>query len=316
MDISIVIPVYNEAQSIIQLYEELVNAATLLRKPFEIIFVDDGSTDNTPQVLKEICVKAQKNRIHISCMRFPQNLGKSACLLAGFEESEGDIVITMDGDLQDNPGEIHGFIEKIDEGYDLVSGWRFKRRDSFTKIMLSKLFNAITFRITRIPLHDFNCCFKAYRRKVIDKLDIYGDLYRFIPALVFQKGFRIAEIKVEHRPRLYGRSKYGLERIPDGFFGLLTIFFLTKFLRKPLYFFGKPGMLSSFFGFLVIAVLYLRKFILGIPIRENQFLFFLGLLFIIAGLQFLSIGLLGELIVRLNPETRERAHYHSEKMRS
>jgi glycosyltransferase involved in cell wall biosynthesis len=308
MDISIVIPVYNEAENISQLYEEIIKAMAPLEKSFEIIFIDDGSTDNTFSVLQDIYKKAEGTGVNLVCIQLEYNTGKSAGLQIGFKEARGDIILTMDGDLQDDPSEIHKFIEKIDDGYDLVSGWKFKRRDPFTKIIPSRIFNIITSWLTGIKIHDFNCCFKAYHRRVIKGLDIYGDLYRFIPALVFHKGFKIAEIKVNHRPRMHGKSKYGSRRFLQGFFDLLTIIFLTKFTKKPLHFFGNLGLLSSFGGFFIVGFLYVRKFISGTPIGKNQFLFLLGILLVIVGFQFFSIGLLGELMVSLNPEGRKRYH--------
>ena len=315
IDISIVIPVYNEAKNITQLYEEITKAMASLERSFEIIFIDDGSTDGTFDALGDIYKKAEEAGINLVCIQLEHNTGKSAGLQTGFKEAKGDIILTMDGDLQDDPNEIHKFIEKMDEGHDLVSGWKFKRRDPFTKILPSKIFNIITSWLTGIKIHDFNCCFKAYRREVIKRLDIYGDLYRFIPALVFHKGFRITEIKVNHRSRIHGKSKYGSRRFFQGFFDLLTIIFLTKFTKKPLHFFGNLGLLSSFGGFFIVVFLYLRKFISGIPIGKNQFLFLLGILLIIVGFQFFSIGLLGELMVSLNPEGRKR-YYIKEKLQT
>lgn len=315
IEVSVVIPIYNECQSIAQLYEEIVEVMDLLRKTYEIIIVDDGSTDRSFQIIKELIEKAKSKGVKLSSLRFRKNYGKSAALLAGFKEAKGDIIITMDGDLQDDPGEIPNFIEKIYEGNDLISGWKFNRRDAANKVIPSKIFNAVTSWLTGIKLHDLNCCFKAYRREVIDDLNIYGELHRFIPILVFYNGFKIEEIKVNHRPRKYGKSKYGFKRFFEGFFDLMTVFFLTRFIKKPLHFFGNFGLISSFFGFLIISFLYIRKFVFGIIIGRNPFLFFLGLLLIIVGFQFFSIGLLGELMIRINPDESKR-YYIKEVIRT
>ncbi len=308
MDISIVIPIYNEAGSIGQLYEEIVKVMTSLKKSFEIIFLDDGSTDNTFGEIQNVSKKAKEAGVNLICMRFEPRVGKSGNLQAGFRQATGNIIIAMDGDLQDDPNEIPQFIDKITTGYDLVSGWRFKRQDSPAKIIPSKIFNIITSWLTGIKIHDLNCCFKAYRQEVTKRLNIYGDLYRFIPVLACYKGFRIAEIKVNHRPRKYGKSKYGLRRFFQAFFDLLTIAFLGRFIRKPLHFFGSLGLLSFFCGFAVVSSLFIRKFIGGIPIDRTQYLFLLGLFLIIVGFQFFGIGLLGELVVRINLEKKERYH--------
>ena len=229
MDISIVIPIYNESRSINRLYKEIVGVMTSLEKSFEIIFIDDGSTDSTFNILKGIDNEANKNGVNFKYIKGEYNFGKGAALQVGFKEASGKIIITMDGDLQDDPNEIPKLINKINEGYDLVSGWKFKRHDSLTKVIPSKIFNFIISRLTRVRIHDFNCCLKAYRREVVKGLDINGGLYRFIPALVFYKGFKIAEIKVNHRPRIYGKSKYGFKRFFQAFFDLFTIVFLIRF---------------------------------------------------------------------------------------
>lgn len=302
MDISIIIPIYNEEMNIGPLYKEIAGVMDLTKKTYEVIFVDDGSSDNSFQVLKTISEAAKAKDIKLTCIRFRKNFGKSAALMAGFKEAEGDIIITMDGDRQDDPKEIPAFIKEIYSGYDLVSGWKFKRRDKIFKIIPSKAINTLTAWMTGAKLHDMNCCFKAYRKEVAKDLNIYGELHRFIPALVFQKGFTIAEIKVNHRPRLAGKSKYGFRRFFEGLFDLLTVVFLTRFIKKPMHFFGNFGLFSSFLGFLIISILYLRKFIFGSIIGQYEFLFLTGILLIVVGFQFFSIGLLGELLIRVNTE--------------
>lgn len=306
MDISIIIPIYNEEMSIEPLYREIVEIMNLTKKTYEVIFIDDGSSDNSFKVLEAISEFANAKDIRLICVRFRKNFGKSAALMAGFKKAEGDIIITMDGDQQDDPREIPAFIKEIYSGYDLVSGWKFKRRDDIFKVIPSKAINTLTAWMTGAKLHDMNCCFKAYRREVAKDLNIYGELHRFIPALVFQEGFKITEIKVNHRPRLVGKSKYGFKRFFEGFFDLMTVVFITKFIKKPMHLFGNFGLFSSFSGFLIISILYLRKFIFGSIIGQYEFLFLTGILLIVVGFQFFSIGLLGELLIRVNTEEVKR----------
>lgn len=307
MDLSIVVPIYNEEANIYKLYREIVDVITALRQTYEIIFIDDGSTDNSFSILEGISKEAEQAKINFTAIKLRRNFGKSAALLTGFKEVKGKLIITMDGDLQDDPHEIPRFIHEIKNGYDLVSGWKFKRRDPLSKVIPSRVINSIASWATGVKIHDFNCCFKVYRREVIDELYIYGELHRYIPALVAASGFQITEIKVNHRLRLYGKSKYGFKRFFEGFFDLITVIFLTKFVRKPLHFFGEFGLLSSFLGAAIIIFLYIRKFALNVPIGHNQYLFFVGILLIIVGFQFLFMGLLGELMVKVNADTLTRS---------
>lgn len=309
--ISLVIPIYNESKNIIPLYNDIVETMRSLKSNYEIIFIDDGSSDASSDVLKDLSNRAREEKIKLVSIIFRNNRGKSEALQAGFENAKGNIIITMDGDLQDDPGEIPKFIEKINEGYDVVSGWKFKRQDPITKIAASKVFNVATSWLTGVKMHDFNCCYKAYKRDVTKELTIYGDIYRYIPVILFYAGFKTAEIKVAHRPRIYGKSKYGARRFFGGFFDLITVLFLIKFMKKPLHFFGNFGILSAVLGFFVIASLYIRKFIFGIPIGNNQFLFLLGVLLTVIGFQFFFIGLLAELMIKLNIQSRNRvSHEH------
>lgn len=289
--LSVVIPVFNEAKSVRELHEELTRALTTLRIPYETIFVDDGSTDETAHILRAIqsedpCLKWISLRSHF---------GKSAALSAGFEAATGSVIMTMDGDLQDNPAEIPNFLAKINEGFDVVSGWKYRRKDPFIRCYLSKIYNLVTSIVSGIRLHDFNCGFKAYRRAVLKEIHIYGELHRYIPVLAAWKGFRIAEQRVNHRPRKYGRSKYGWERLLNGFLDLFTVIFLTRFTKKPAHFFGTIGFLLTLSGCAINLYIAYLRFASG-NIQGRYPLLFLGVLLTIVGIQFFSTGLLAEMI--------------------
>lgn len=289
--VSYVIPVKDEEESLEELYSRIRSVSENLSIPFEIIFIDDGSSDKSFFVLKSISEK--DNRVKI--IRFRRNFGKASALSAGFEKAKGDIVITLDADLQDDPKEIPKFIKLIEEGYDVVSGWKKERKDPISKRLPSKIFNKLTSFLTGVDIHDFNCGFKAYRREVVENLEIYGELYRYIPALAQAKGFKVGEVIVEHHPRRYGKSKYGWERIIKGFLDLFTVVFITRFLKRPMHFFGGTGLFFFVFGFIINLGLTIYKFTTGALIGNRPLLLF-GVLLMILGVQFLSIGLLGEMI--------------------
>ena len=232
----------------------------------------------------------------MSIIKFRKNFGKSIALNTAFKHAKGDVVITMDGDLQDDPDEIPRFIEKIEKGYDLVVGWKYPRIDPFTKTVPSKFFNWLTCMLTGVNLHDFNCGFKAYKKEVIDNISLYGEMHRYIPALAAWHGFKITEIKVKHHPRKYGKSKYGFSRLLKGFLDLITVKFLTSFATRPLHVFGIPGILSLLFGFFIGLHLVIQKYLRDITISDRPLLL-LSVLLILLGLQFISIGLLGEMMV-------------------
>ncbi|PIN86257.1 glycosyltransferase [Candidatus Woesearchaeota archaeon CG10_big_fil_rev_8_21_14_0_10_44_13] len=296
MDISIIIPVYNEQDNVSLLHSELKKVLNSIKKSYEMIFVDDGSNDNTLKRLEELNRKDKRIRV----VSFARNFGKASALMAGFKESKGSIIFTMDGDLQDDPKEIPNFIKKIGEGYDLVNGWKFVRHDPLGKTMPSKFFNFLTRKITGVNVHDSNCGFKAYKRQVIQNIKIHGELHRYIPSIVRWKGFRVGEIKVEHHPRRYGKSKYGVERLMKGFLDLITVRFITKYTRRPLHFFGPIGILSILLGFIAGAYLTWQWFTIGGI--GNRPMLFLSVLLIVVGVQFISLGLLGEMIANMNPK--------------
>ena len=291
--LSIVIPVFNEEESIKQLYSEICQVGKENNIEFEIIYVDDGSTDGTFRIIEDI-YNADKR---VKAIKFRKNKGKAAGLAAGFSVSRGDFIITMDGDLQDDPAEIPSLLKKLDQGYDLVSGWKIKRKDPLSKRIPSLIYNKVTSLLSRIPIHDFNCGLKIYRRDVIEKLRLYGELHRFIPVLAKWEGFSIGEVKVNHRKRRFGKTKYGFSRFFKGLFDFITVLFLTKYMKRPLHFFGIIGLLSSFSGAAIIiylVILKLKKF----SYLSNRPLLFIGVMLLIIGVQFISIGLIGEMITR------------------
>lgn len=289
MKISVVVPAYNEQDSIPVLYSELKKVLSKY-KDYEIIFVDDGSTDKSIKVMEELNKK--DNRVKIIQLR--KNFGKAVALTEGFKIATGDIIITMDADLQDEPEEIPRFIEKINEGCDLVNGWKYQRKDPLMKRFFSKIFNFLTSKATHVKIHDFNCGFKAYRKEVVRDLNIYGELHRYIPALVYSKGFKVCEIKVKHQKRRFGKSKYGSIRILRGFLDLITVKYLITYIQRPLHFFGSIGLILAFFGFLIGAYL---SYLWAIgQVIWNRPLLLLAVLLIVLGVQFISTGLLGEMM--------------------
>lgn len=300
MELSIVIPAFNEAESFPDLLSEICRALSSFGKSYEILIVDDGSRDNSLQVLREL----KKQYPQLRVVSFRKNYGKSAALAQGFQQSRGKIVVTMDADLQDDPAEIPRLIEKLEEGYDLVSGWKKKRYDPISKKLPSRLFNFVTARVTGLPIHDFNCGLKVYRREVLDSIQLYGELHRFLPALAHWQGFRISEIPVRHHPRKFGKTKFGPSRFFNGFFDLITVLFLTRFRTTPLHIFGLAGGFTFFLGLCIEAYLTVLWF-MGHSIR-NRPLFFLGILLLIVGIQFIVFGLLGEM---LSAGFAENVHY-------
>jgi len=292
--ISVVIPLYNERDSLEQLFTELNNTLRMIGRPYEIIFVNDGSTDGSIEVLHKLCERSPLVKI----IDFRRNFGKAAALAEGFKEAKGDIIFTLDADLQDDPREIPNFLRKLSEGYDLVSGWKYHRHDPISKTLPSKLFNKVASATTGVKLHDFNCGFKAYRREVIENVNLYGELHRYIPALAFGSGFKVAEIRINHRPRKFGKSKYGIARFTRGLLDLLTVLFITRYTKKPLHLFGSLGLSLLFAGTAINT--YLAIIWLGGESIGRRPLLMLGVLLMILGVQFISHGLLAEMITHMN----------------
>ncbi len=297
--VSIVIPLFNEAESLQPLANEITKVCTDNRLDFEVIFVDDGSTDNSLKVIKDIC----RNDTHYKYVSFQKNYGKAAALQVGFARVSGGSVITMDADLQDDPKEIPQLLKKLNEGYDLVSGWKKVRYDPFIKRQSSKFFNFVTRVMSGIKLHDFNCGLKAYRRAVVRQMKVYGELHRYMPVLAHWQGFSVTEIPVQHHPRRYGKTKFGISRFFKGFIDLVTVTFVTRYIKRPMHLFGFLGAFSFFVGFLVNGYLTL-EWISGKPL-SNRPMLFLGMLLIIVGVQFFSVGLLGEMMVHNSQSEKE-----------
>ncbi len=292
--ISLVIPVYNEEQSLHPLYDALTTSLKAVGQSYEIIFVDDGSTDGSFNVMRAL----HEGDPHVRVIRFRRRFSKTPALVAGFAHARGEIIFTMDGDLQDDPAEIPQFLAKLEEGYDLVSGWKYPRHDPITKTVPSFFFNRMVGMTTGVRLHDMNCGFKAYRRELIDDLKLYGELHRFSPVLAHQRGFRVTEVKIHHHPRKYGRSKYGARRFLRGFLDLLTVVFLVSYLRTPLRLFGTLGILSLLAGIGVDLYIVLDRYLpfgSHVPIH-NRPLLFVGILLIIFGISFILTGLQSEMI--------------------
>jgi len=297
MDLSIVIPLLNEKESLEELTVKIAEQCSSIKKSFEIIYIDDGSTDGSFDLLLELKQRFSEIRI----IRFRRNFGKSAALSEGFRKASGEIVITMDADLQDDPSEITRLINKIEENLDLVSGWKKKRHDPLGKTVPSKLFNMVTRLLSGIKIHDFNCGLKAYRKDVIKAIPVYGELHRYLPVLAHWRGFKVGEIEVTHHARQFGKSKFGARRFLSGFFDLLTVLFITRYHQKPLHLFGFFGMSLSFAGFVILA--YLSVLWLSGQGIGNRPLLFLGILLVIVGVQSFSLGLIGEMF----NATRERS---------
>ncbi|MBO7314165.1 MAG: glycosyltransferase family 2 protein [Alistipes sp.] len=295
LDISVVVPLYNEAESLPELVAWIDRVAQENSLSYEIIMVDDGSSDSSWAVIEEL----RKQNEAIRAISFMRNYGKSAALYCGFEMAQGEVVFTMDADLQDSPDEIPEMRRMIlEEGYDLVSGWKRKRYDPIGKRWPSKFFNLTARIMSGIRLHDFNCGLKAYRRKVVKSVEVYGEMHRYIPILAKNAGFkRIGEKVVEHHERKYGHSKFGIERMVKGYLDLISITFMSHFGRSPMYLFGSLGTLMFLAGFIAVAWIIVEKFTIGAPLT-NQPLFYLAMLAIVLGVQLFLAGFLGEMINR------------------
>jgi len=293
-DISIVVPLLNEEKSLSELAEQVQNAITNAGYSYELLFVDDGSRDNSWNIVEELSSK--ESRIH--GIRLRRNYGKSDALQAGFDEVKGRYVVTMDADLQDDPNEIPDMIQQLENGADLVSGWKKKRHDPITKTIPSRFFNTVTRWVTGIKLHDFNCGLKAYKREVVDNIYLYGEMHRYVPLLAKWNGFdKIEEKVVKHHPRKFGKTKFGISRFLNGFLDLVTLLFINRYIQRPMHFFGLFGVLFLVVGVLINLYLAYLKIFLGEPLA-NRPLLFLGLLLVMVGVQFFSIGFLGELLNR------------------
>jgi dolichol-phosphate mannosyltransferase len=311
--ISVVIPVHDEERTVALLFDELQAALEPLDQPWEAVFVDDGSTDGSFAALTRL----HNAKDNVRVVRLRRNFGKATALAAGFAQASGDVIVTIDADLQDDPAEIPRLLAKLDEGFDLVSGWKAHRRDPLSRRALSRIFNWVTGRVSGLRLHDMNCGLKAYRAEVVKELRLYGELHRFIPVLAHYRGHRIAELPVNHRPREHGRSRYGVERYLRGFLDLLTVSFIGRYRHRPLHLFGGLGLGLGAVGFAILVYLTVLK-ISGHAIGERPLLT-LGVLLVVVGLQFFSLGLISELITSQHEErtgVRERAELDVEEILS
>lgn len=295
--ISYVVPLLNEAPSLAELYARIRDTSQALGGGFEIVFVDDGSTDDSFAVLKDLHAKDPRVR----ALRFGRNRGKSDALSAGFAAATGELVVTMDADLQDDPAEVPRMIEALEaQGCDLISGWKAERQDPVSKRLPSKLFNRVTARFSGIGLHDFNCGLKVYRREVTDTIRVYGELHRFLPVLAHWNGFRVGEVAVRHHPRRFGRSRYGASRLAKGLFDFMTVMFLVKFERRPLHLFGSVGLACLAAG-AGISLYFVARWLLGDAMYVRPIMI-AGWVLMLLGLQFFSMGLLGEMLARGHQE--------------
>ena len=295
--LSVVIPLLNEEGNLQLLHQKLHEALTGLTLAYEIIFVNDGSTDGSAQILNELFDSDPA----VQVIHFRQNFGKTAALTAGFRHSQGDIIITLDADLQDDPAEIPTMLAKLNEGYDLVAAWRFHRQDPIDKTWPSRIFNLAVSTVTGLHLHDFNCGFKVYRRSVTEQIPFYSDFHRFVPVLAAHQGFRITELPVQHHPRHSGVTKYGAGRTIRGFLDFITVLFLTNYLKHPMRLFGTGGLLMFGLGVIIELYLAILWFIRALGVAEvepigTRPLFTVGILAMILGIQLFSIGLLGEML--------------------
>lgn len=308
--LSLVVPVHDEEGNLEELHRRLTRVLTAIGLPYEIIVVDDGSKDGTWRVIRTLHARDP----HVVALRHRRNFGKAQGLANGFAVAKSDVVVTMDGDLQDDPDELPRFLAKLDEGYDLVSGWKQSRQDPLGKTAPSKLFNAIVRRASGVQLHDFNCGFKAYRREVTQQIRLYGELHRFTPVLADAEGFRIAEVPVKHHPRTWGESKYGYRRLVKGFLDLLTVVFLTHYRQRPMHLFGVPGLIALFCGIAIGIDLTVEKLLEHERIGTRPLLM-LCVLLVVIGTQFFGLGLLGEFLAHgSNPPRPEPSHVIRESL--
>ena len=306
MKISVVIPVYNEEENLTLLYDELTEVMKSLDRPYEILFVDDGSKDTSLAILQSM----QENDPKVVVVQFRRNFGQTAAMSAGFDFSSGDVIITMDGDLQNDPHDIPRFLEKIEEGFDVVTGWRHERKDKFLSRRLPSIIaNKIISWTTGVALHDYGCTLKAFRKEVIKNIRLYGEMHRFIPAIASGMGISFTEIKVNHRARQFGTSKYGISRTIRVVLDLITVKFLLSYATRPIQIFGLLGVISGMAGFLIALIMAIQRQLFNVPLSDRPLLL-LAIVLIFIGIQFVSIGLIGELQARTYHEAQEKPVYY------
>jgi glycosyltransferase involved in cell wall biosynthesis len=301
VELSVVIPVFNEREALEGLLDEVTTACDSMGRRWEVVVVDDGSTDGSGELVERIAQASE----HVRLIQLRRNFGKSAALRAGFDQTNGSVVVTIDGDGQDDPAEIPALVAKLEDGYDVVSGWKQQRRDPPVKRWGSRIFNRLTARLSGVPLHDVNCGLKAYRGPAVRSLELYGEQHRFIPVLGFQRGWRVAELPVHHRPRRHGHSKFGPERYARGLLDLFGVLFIGRYQYRPLHLFGGAGLVALFVGLVICVYLTVEK-ITGEAIG-NRPLLMLGVLLIIGGIQLFTLGLVGEMIAATRQDIRGTA---------
>jgi glycosyltransferase involved in cell wall biosynthesis len=305
MQLSVVVPLFNEQESLAPLVERILSHVRPLGLSFELVLVDDGSRDRTPELLGQLAATVPE----LVAVRLRRNYGQTAAMAAGFDASCGEVIVTLDGDLQNDPADIPLLLEKLNQGFDLVSGWRHRRQDAaLSRLLPSLLANRLIARVTGVKLHDYGCSLKAYRREVIDDLNLYGELHRFLPALAFIEGARITEVQVTHHPRRYGKSNYGIDRTFRVLMDLLTVWFMKRFLTRPMYVFGSGGLVAMGAGLLVALWLVAEKLLIGTNIGDRPLLL-MALICFLTGVQLFCFGLLAEIQMRTYHESQGRPIY-------
>ena len=304
--LSVIVPIFNERENLRRLHAEILEvlSSTAASGEFEIIYIDDGSTDGSSEVLAEL-VAGEPRTCGVFLRR---NYGQTAAFAAGFAQARGDVIVTMDGDLQNDPRDIAALLEQLDAGYDVASGWRVDRQDNLRRRLPSAIANRLISSVTRVHLHDYGCSLKAYRAEIVKEVRLYGEMHRFLPALCHWHGASVTEVETRHRPRMHGRSKYGLGRTLRVIMDLLTVKFLMSFSTRPLHVFGLVGFASLALGMAINLYLSFQKLVLGLPIG-NRPLLLLGVLLLFTGFQFMSMGLLGEMLARIYHESQQKPIY-------
>lgn len=305
MELSIIVPVYNERENLPLLYQAVLKAVSPLRRTWELVLVDDGSRDGSVAVLEEL---ASCDREHVRVVELRRNFGQTAAIAAGIDHSDGEIIVLMDADLQNDPADIPMLLEKIDEGYDVVSGWRKNRQDNLSRRLPSQLANRMISWATGVSLHDYGCTLKAYRREVITGFRLYGEMHRFIPAFAHAYGARMIELPVNHHPRRFGKAKYGLERTMKVILDLVTVKFLSSYANKPIYLFGGAGAVLILFSALMLLYLFVRRVFFDISVLSSPF-FQISTMVFLMGFQSILMGLIAELLVRTYHESQDKPTY-------
>lgn len=297
---SVVVPLYNEAGNVAELYRRIVAACDALGAPYEVIFVDDGSTDDTRTQCQALSP--------LTLVELRKNFGQTAAFDAGFKQARGDIIITLDGDLQNDPADIPLLLKTLDEGYDVVSGWRFERRDPLLKHIASRTANLMRKALFKDTIHDSGCALKVYRRECLESLDLYGEMHRFIPALLTTQGFRVGEVKVSHHPRLHGVSKYNWRRYLKSLVDMISVWFWSHYAHRPLHLFGSAGLLLFFAGAAIIVWMAVDKIVFGIDLA-NRIWPLMGALLVISGLQLFTVGIISDILIKTYYRGHQRMNY-------